>query len=179
MYPGRRWPLRSNQCWADADMMKLLTLYSYPDIRREMPFILRHICRTLSDVYCNRKWNEGKNCKIWHTFFEWHWARDFYYGILRSYHEHIGRIDDVKERYDHRNARTNDIGDIENMCSKLEPSKYKNVSFMSKIICYKMNMVYFLHWKFQFSTQQMNSGNRHSWIPSNKHRIRMKYSTMI
>ena len=59
MYPGRRWPLQSNQCWADSDMMKLLTLYSYPNIREKMPFILRHMCKTLSNMYCNRKWDEG------------------------------------------------------------------------------------------------------------------------
>ena len=59
VYPGRRWPKHSNQCWADSDMMKLLTLYSYPDIRQQMPIIFRRLCELLSEAYCNREWDQG------------------------------------------------------------------------------------------------------------------------
>ena len=59
MYPLREWPRLSNQCWADADIGALLTMFSYPDIRRSLPPILGHITGLLSGAMCKRDYTLG------------------------------------------------------------------------------------------------------------------------
>ena len=61
MYALRKWEANSNQCWADADMAAMVTLYSYPSIREVMPPILKSICGKICTALCRREWDVGKN----------------------------------------------------------------------------------------------------------------------